>query len=140
MNSVLIYTDGACSGNPGPGGWGAIMVYGDKVKQISGGEKLTTNNRMELTAVLEALRELTRKVPVKVFSDSAYVINGMNIWVHNWRAKGWKRKGGAIENLDLWKELVELDDIYNIEWVKVKGHSGHPQNERADELARRAIP
>lgn len=132
---VDIYTDGACSGNPGPGGWGAILVSGSNEKEISGGEADSTNNRMEMMAVIEGLRAI-KKTPcdVTVHTDSKYVLQGATEWMAGWKAKGWQKKGG-LKNADLWQMLdVELAK-HNVDWEWIKGHSGHPMNERADELA-----
>ncbi len=137
---VEIYTDGACSGNPGPGGWAAILRYGSQEKVISGGEKETTNNRMEIRAALEALRSLKKPSQVRFHTDSSYVLNGATSWLEDWKKRDWKRKHGQLQNIDLWKELdIELAK-HQIEWVWVKGHAGNPLNERVDELARKAIP
>ena len=132
---VEIFTDGACSGNPGPGGWGAILRYGDAEKELSGHEDDTTNNRMELMAVIQALETLTRAVTVKVYTDSTYVQKGMTEWIEGWKAKNWKK----VKNVDLWKRLDEAANPHDIEWIWVKGHAGHPENERADDLATSAI-
>jgi len=137
---VEIHTDGACSGNPGPGGWGAILRYGDYEREISGGEAHTTNQRMELRAAIEALSALRRPSRVRLHSDSAYLINCFRQrWHDNWARNGWMTKQKTpVTNRDLWEELVRLSKIHDVEWVKVAGHSGDPLNERADELARRA--
>ena len=142
MKEVVIYTDGACSGNPGPGGWGAVLLYGEKIKEISGGEAETTNQRMELTAVIQALKVL--KVSgwkVTVYSDSAYIVNAFaQKWIDKWLKNGWKNsKKEDVANQDLWKELIELGKINRVEIKKVKGHSGDRWNERCDELARSGI-
>ncbi len=137
MKKVDIYTDGACRGNPGKGGWGAILVYGDKKKELCGGEKETTNNRMELTAAIEALSALKEPCEVTMTSDSQYLINGITKgWAVSWREKGWKKadKSPAL-NPDLWQKLLDLLEIHKVEFVWVKGHAGHPFNERCDELA-----
>ena len=141
MKELTIYTDGACSGNPGPGGWGAILLYGEHRKELSGGEKLTTNNRMEITAVIEALRRLKEPCKVKVYSDSAYVVNCFRQgWMHNWKRNGWKNsKGQPVENQELWKELDQLMDKHQVEYIKVKGHSDNELNNHCDFLAREAI-
>ncbi len=134
---VLLYTDGACSGNPGPGGWGAILQFGEHEKVLSGGEAATTNNRMELTAVIRGLQALKFPCKVKVYTDSKYIVDAMvNGWAKGWRAKGWKRsnKEDAL-NPDLWAQLLDLADIHDVEFNWVKGHAGHPENERADSLA-----
>lgn len=134
---VQIYTDGACSGNPGPGGWAAILRFGDISKEISGYEEDTTNNRMELRAALEALKLL--KVPCKVdlHSDSSYLVNAFNQgWLRNWQRNGWKNAAGqAVSNPDLWKALLEMNDLHTIRWIKVKGHADDPLNNRCDEMA-----
>jgi len=140
LPQVEIYTDGACSGNPGPGGWAAILRTGSQEKVISGGEKETTNNRMELTAALEALRCLKKNSQVHIHTDSSYLLNGATSWLADWKKRDWKRKHGQLQNVDLWKEMdVELAK-HQVEWVWVKGHAGNPLNERVDELARNAIP
>ena len=133
---VEIFTDGACSGNPGPGGWGAILRFGDHEKELSGGEKQTTNNRMEMMAALEALRALTRRCSVDLYTDSTYVQQGVTTWMKGWKAKNWPER---IKNQDLWKALdVELQK-HDVRFHWVKGHAGHPENERCDALARAAI-
>ncbi|NLE83296.1 MAG: ribonuclease HI [Chloroflexi bacterium] len=137
---VEVYTDGACSGNPGPGGWAAILRYGRHEKVIIGQAKETTNNRMEVTAALEALRTLTKPSRVRLHTDSSYLLNGATSWLNDWKKRDWKRKHGKLQNIDLWKEMdVELSK-HQVEWVWVKGHAGEPMNERVDALARRAIP
>lgn len=137
MKEVEIYTDGACRGNPGPGGWGAILVYRGREKELSGGERETTNNRMELTAVIEALAALKEPCRVTLTSDSKYVVDAMlQGWAENWRAHGWKKPDrSAALNPDLWERLLGLAEKHEIEWVWVKGHAGHPYNERCDKLA-----
>lgn len=137
MKKVEIFTDGACSGNPGPGGWGAILRYGDKVKELSGGEANTTNNRMELSAVIAALSALKEPCNVVLTSDSKYVIDSVTKgWARSWKSKGWvKSNKEKALNPDLWDKLLALLDIHNVEFVWVKGHAGHPENERCDELA-----
>jgi ribonuclease HI len=142
MTDVIIYTDGACSGNPGRGGWGAVLMSGDHFKEISGGDKETTNQRMELQAVIEALKMLKKPCNVKVYSDSAYVINCFkNRWYVNWEKNGWvNSKKEPVANRDLWEELLKLWRRHKVEWIKVKGHSGDRWNERCDELARAAVP
>jgi ribonuclease HI len=137
---VMIYTDGACRGNPGPGGWGAILKYGRHEKSLSGGEKATTNNRMELQAALEALRTLNEACQVTLFTDSEYLKRGVTEWMPNWKRRNWRRKGGQLANVDLWMKLDEEIVRHDINWRWVKGHAGHPLNERADKLARDAIP
>ena len=135
-NSVEIFTDGACSGNPGPGGWGALLRKGDVEKELLGGDPQTTNNRMELTAAIEALAALTRNgVSVDLYTDSQYVQKGMNELRHGWKAKGWQKKGKPIPNADLWERLDALDRQHDVRWHWVRGHSGHPENERVDQLA-----
>ena len=136
---VIIYTDGGCEPNPGVGGWGAVLISGEHRKELSGGELDSTNNRMELTAAIEALKALNRPCKATVHTDSQYVRLGITQWMKDWKAKGWKRKTGAIKNLDLWQELDELDQRHEIEWAWVKGHSGVDENERCDELATQAI-
>lgn len=140
-NVVDIYTDGACSGNPGPGGWGAILRYGATEKVLSGSAPATTNNRMELTAVIEALRALKRPVAVRVHTDSQYVQKGITEWLGAWKARGWRTADKKpVKNADLWQELERLAAAHRIEWCWVRGHAGHELNERADALARQAIP
>jgi len=144
VNRVQIYTDGACSGNPGPGGWGAILVSGDHRKEISGGEPATTNNRMELTAAIEAIRALKGTPTVDLYTDSTYVKKGITEWIASWKANGWRRRSGKrllpVKNEDLWQELDRLVDAHTVRFHWVEGHAGHAENERADELARAAIP
>ena len=136
MKHVEIYTDGACSGNPGPGGWGAILVYAGHEKEMSGGEESTTNNRMELTAVVRALAALKEPCRVTLTSDSTYVVHSITKgWVYQWREKGWRKKGGAVPNADLWQELLTVMAPHTVEWVWVRGHVGHVYNERCDALA-----
>ena len=141
MEEVVIYTDGACSGNPGPGGWGSILMYKGNKKEISGGAKETTNNIMEMTAVIEALKLLKFPCDVKLYSDSAYVVNCFNQgWIYNWIKKGWKTADGSpVKNMELWKELYNFTKIHKIEFNKVKGHADNELNNRCDELARNAI-
>lgn len=137
---VEIFTDGACSGNPGPGGWGAILRMGENVKELSGGEKDTTNNRMELMAAIAALEALKRPCEVQLTTDSQYVKNGITAWIFNWKKKGWKKSDNKpVVNVDLWQRLDEATKTHKITWHWVKGHSGHIENERCDELAREAI-
>jgi ribonuclease HI len=137
---IEIFTDGACSGNPGPGGWGAILRKGATEKELFGGEILTTNNRMEMMAVIEALRALKGPVEAKVHTDSQYVQKGISEWIHGWKRRGWKTAGKEpVKNEDLWRELDRLAAQHKIEWIWVKGHAGHPENERADVLARRGV-
>ena len=136
--SVYLYTDGACKGNPGPGGWGVLMRYGRHEKELFGGEAQTTNNRMELSAVIEGLAALTRPCRVVICTDSQYVKNGMEKWIHGWKRNGWKTAAKQPEkNAELWQRLDELAAQHQIEWQWVRGHTGHPENERADELANR---
>ena len=138
--AVVIYTDGACQGNPGPGGWGAILRYGRHTREISGGEKDTTNNRMELQAALEALRALTEPCQVTLFTDSEYLKKGITEWMPNWKRRNWRRKGGKLANVDLWMKLDEEMARHEVRWRWVRGHAGNPMNERVDKLARQAIP
>ena len=136
MKEVTIYTDGACSGNPGPGGWGAILIYGSVKKEISGGDKSTTNNIMELTGVITALSALKEPCRVTLYTDSQYVVNAVNKgWLRSWVKNGWKRKGGELKNVDLWKMLVPLLDTHEVSFVWVKGHAENEYNNRCDELA-----
>ncbi len=137
LTPIEIYTDGACTGNPGPGGYGVVIVEDGKEKELSGGYRLTTNNRMELIAVIEGLKTLKTPARVRLFTDSKYISDAIQLgWVDIWRAKGWRRTGkGKLLNPDLWKELVELLDQHQVELIWVKGHAGHPQNERCDRLA-----
>jgi ribonuclease HI len=135
---VNIFTDGACSGNPGPGGWGAILRYGTIEKEISGGETSTTNNRMELMAAIAALESLKQSCKVDLYTDSQYVQKGVMEWMKGWKAKGWTKKGG-LANVDLWQRLDKAVEKHDVKFHWVKGHAGHPENERADELARQAI-
>ena len=139
-NLVQIFTDGACKGNPGPGGWGAIMKYGDHVKELNGYSAETTNNIMELTAVIEALKSLTRPCAIILTTDSNYVKDGITQWIHNWKKKGWKTANKKpVKNKEYWLQLDVEVQRHQIEWKWVKGHSGHPENERADELANEAV-
>ncbi|CAO3353365.1 ribonuclease HI [Azospirillum melinis] len=138
--TVDIFTDGACSGNPGPGGWGAILRYGEVEKELYGGEPATTNNRMELMAAIMALEALKKPVTVRLFTDSEYVKNGITKWIHGWKAKGWMTADRKpVKNVDLWQRLEEAKRQHEIEFHWVRGHAGHPENERADELARRGV-
>ncbi|HRK65239.1 MAG TPA: ribonuclease HI [Terricaulis sp.] len=140
MSIVHIWTDGACSGNPGPGGWGAVLRYGDAEKELSGAEAATTNNRMELMAAIEALNALKKPANVKLHTDSKYVMDGVTKWIHGWKKKGWKTADNKpVKNEDLWRALEAAANRHNVEWQWVKGHAGDPMNERADELARAAI-
>ena len=137
MKEVVIYTDGACSGNPGPGGWGAILMYKEKKLELSGYEANTTNNRMELMAPIQALSRLKEPCAVKVYSDSAYLVNAFNQrWLDNWQKRNWiKADKKPVENQDLWQKLLEYTGIHSIQWIKVKGHSTNTYNNRCDELA-----
>ncbi|MBO6561777.1 MAG: ribonuclease HI [Nisaea sp.] len=138
---VEIFTDGACSGNPGPGGWGAILRYGEAEKELSGGEKETTNNRMELMAAITALETLTRPMHVDLYTDSTYVRDGITKWIHGWKKRDWRTADKKpVKNVELWQRLEAACGRHEIDWHWVKGHAGHPENERADELARLAIP
>tara|TARA_R110001583_G_C5620131_1_gene406194 strand:- start:687 stop:1121 length:435 start_codon:yes stop_codon:yes gene_type:complete len=137
---VELYTDGACKGNPGPGGWGALLRYGDKEKELCGGESNTTNNRMELMAVIEGLKALSRSCEVILTTDSKYVMQGINDWLAGWKRNGWKTAAKkSVKNQDLWQALDEQCARHKIEWRWVKGHAGHAENERADELANRGV-
>ena len=141
MTNVDIFTDGACSGNPGPGGWGAILRTGEHEKELSGGERATTNNRMELTAVIRGLEALKRASSVTIHTDSRYVMDGLTQWMPRWKKNGWKTADKKpVKNEDLWRELDVLCAKHELKWRWVRGHSGHPENERADALARAAIP
>ena len=141
MAELFAYTDGACSGNPGPGGWGAILIAREgetvlKERELNGGEANTTNNRMELLAAIHALEALERPSSLTLITDSSYVKDGITKWIYSWKAKGWKKKGGEIKNIDLWQRLDEARTRHDVRWEWVKGHAGHPENERADALAR----
>jgi len=139
-NVVVVHTDGACSGNPGPGGWGAILDYNGTRKELSGGEANTTNNRMELTAAIEALKALKRSVKVEMHVDSQYVKDGITKWIHGWKRNGWKTADKKpVKNAELWQALDEAIQTHDISWHWVKGHAGHEHNERADELARQGM-
>jgi ribonuclease HI len=144
VNVVTIYTDGACSGNPGPGGWGAVLVSGSLRKEIQGGERDTTNNRMELTAAIEALKALRGSSDVDLYTDSTYVRSGITEWIGAWKRNGWRRRSGKrwlpVKNEDLWRELDRRVAEHHVRFHWVEGHAGHPENERADALARSAIP
>lgn len=137
MKSIKMYTDGACSGNPGPGGWGTILKYNNKEKQLSGGEKDTTNNRMEMTAVIRGLEALNQPCKVEIFTDSQYVVNAVNKgWAVSWRNKGWKKADNKPAlNSDLWEVLLDLLEKHDVTFNWIKGHAGHPENERCDEMA-----
>lgn len=140
MKTVEIFTDGACRGNPGPGGWGALLRYGDNERSLCGGEHETTNNRMELMAVIKGLSALQRPCEVKITSDSTYVLKGIQEWMPNWKKKGWKTASKKpVKNVDLWQQLDQLVAMHSIDWQWVKGHSGHAENEIADQLANRGI-
>ena len=138
---VEIHTDGACRGNPGPGGWGALLRAGGAEKELYGGEADTTNNRMELMAVIRALEALKRPSRVRLYTDSQYVQKGISSWIHDWKRRGWRTADRKpVKNVDLWRRLGELAEKHEVEWHWVRGHSGHPENERADALANRGIP
>lgn len=138
--TIEIYTDGACQGNPGPGGWGAILRYQDHEKELSGAEPHTTNNRMELMAAIKALQALSRRCEVNLYTDSQYVRKGMTEWLSGWKKKQWRNaQNKPVKNADLWQELDALSQKHQIQWYWVRGHAGHPENERADELATSAI-
>ena len=140
MSEVVIYTDGACKGNPGPGGWGAWLRSGEHEKELWGGEKLTTNNRMELTAVIEALASLKKRCTVALYTDSEYVRNGITTWIHGWKKRGWLTADKKpVKNVELWQRLETLTAGHDVKWHWVKGHSGDPGNERADALANRGV-
>ena len=140
-NTVEIFTDGACSGNPGPGGWGLVLRYNGTEKELSGGEVETTNNRMELMAAIEGLRALTRPMRIHIHTDSTYVKDGITKWIVNWKRNGWKTAAKKpVRNVDLWQALDDALVRHEVEWFWVKGHSGHVENERADALARAGIP
>jgi len=138
---VRIYTDGACKGNPGPGGWGALLRSGERERELFGGERETTNNRMELTAVIRALDALKRPSRVEVYTDSAYVKNGITEWLPNWKRRGWKTADRKpVKNVDLWQALEAAAARHQVHWHWVRGHAGHAENERADALANRGVP
>ncbi len=137
MTDVTIYTDGACSGNPGPGGWGAILMHGETRKELSGGDSETTNNRMELLAAIEALNALKRPCKVALYTDSVYVRDGITKWIKGWQRNGWRTAAKKpVKNAELWQALQAALQPHDVDWHWVKGHAGHPDNERADELAR----
>jgi ribonuclease HI len=138
---VEIFTDGACSGNPGPGGWGALLRWNGTEKELNGGERDTTNNRMEMMAAIQALEALKRPAQIDLYTDSVYLRDGITKWIHNWKAKGWKTAAKKpVKNVDLWQRLETAMARHQVEWHWVKGHNGHPENERADVLARDGIP
>ncbi|HEX9707603.1 MAG TPA: ribonuclease HI [Steroidobacteraceae bacterium] len=140
MSRVEIYTDGACRGNPGPGGWGALMRFGDRERELHGGEPATTNNRMELTAAIRALEALKCRCEVAIYSDSRYLRDGITTWLADWKIRGWKTADRKpVKNQDLWERLDALAAAHDVEWHWVRGHDGHPENERADQLANRGI-
>ena len=140
MNDVVMYTDGACSGNPGPGGWGAVLMSGRHRKELSGGEGDTTNNRMELTAVIESLEALKRPCRVRIVTDSQYVKQGITQWIARWRRNGWRTAAKQpVKNRDLWERLDAALQRHQVEWEWVRGHAGHPENERADQLANKGV-
>jgi ribonuclease HI len=140
MPEVEIFTDGACSGNPGPGGWGAVLRYGDVERELSGGEAPTTNNRMELMAAIAGLEALKRPCRVRLYTDSQYLRQGITEWLPAWKVRGWRTAAKApVKNIDLWQRLEAAAAPHEIEWLWVRGHAGHPENERADALARGAI-
>ncbi|WP_022981735.1 ribonuclease HI [Ideonella sp. B508-1] len=140
MSEVTIYTDGACKGNPGPGGWGAWMRWGEHEKELWGGEPQTTNNRMELTAVIQALTLLKRRCTVAIYTDSEYVRNGITSWIHGWKRRGWRTADNKpVKNVELWQQLDSLVVQHDVAWHWVKGHAGDPGNERADALANRGV-
>jgi len=142
MTNITVYTDGACSGNPGPGGWGVLIVTDSSESiELNGGEKHTTNNRMELTAAIEALKHFKQSTKLTIYTDSVYVKEGISSWLDNWKARGWKTAAKKpVKNEDLWKELDKQNQIHDVNWQWVKGHAGHPENERADYLARTGMP
>ena len=137
---LVIFTDGACRGNPGPGGWGAVLMYGDKRKEICGGDLATTNNRMELMAAIQALEVLNKPTKAELHTDSQYVMKGISEWIHSWKRRGWRTADNKpVKNDDLWRRLDEARGRHDVQWRWVKGHSGHEHNERADELARQGL-
>jgi ribonuclease HI len=140
-NTVVIYTDGACSGNPGPGGWGSVLLYNGHRREMSGGDAETTNNRMEMMAVIQALESLKRPCSVMIFTDSVYVMKGITEWIVQWKKRGWKTAAKKpVKNVELWQRLEQAISPHEVKWTWVKGQSGVPENERADELATTAIP
>jgi ribonuclease HI len=139
-DSVVVYTDGACKGNPGPGGWGALMRWKEHEKELFGGERDTTNNRMELTAVIQALSALKSRCRVAVYTDSEYVKNGITTWIHGWKQRGWRTADKKpVKNVELWQRLEALAEQHDVQWHWVRGHDGDPGNERADALANRGV-
>ena len=139
-NLIKIYCDGACSGNPGPGGWGAVLIYKNHIKEINGQENNTTNNRMELTAAIEALKTITKKsYKIEVYTDSTYLCNGVNLWIGKWKSNNWMSKNKPVKNIDLWQKIDALLNTLEISWHWVRGHNGDHYNEIADALARKAI-
>jgi len=139
-DTVEIYTDGACKGNPGIGGWGVLLAHGGRTRELFGGEALTTNNRMELTAVIRALEALKRHCKARIHTDSQYVQKGISLWIHAWKKRGWRTADKKpVKNVDLWQRLDELAQQHEVEWIWVRGHAGHDGNERADELANRGV-
>ncbi|MDA7947294.1 MAG: ribonuclease HI [Hyphomicrobiaceae bacterium] len=140
QKTVVIYTDGACSGNPGPGGWGAILIHGGHEKELKGGEPETTNNRMELTAAIEALNALKKPCSIDLHTDSNYLRDGITSWIENWKRNGWRTANKKpVKNADLWEQLEAARAPHDVRWHWVKGHAGHPENERADALAREGM-
>ncbi len=140
MTTIQIYTDGACSGNPGPGGWGAVLIWKDQRKTFQGGALDTTNNRMELQAVISALEQIKQNHPIEIYTDSVYVQQGMKSWIANWKANNWQNsQRKAVKNQDLWQQLDKFNQQFQISWHWVKGHNGHPLNEEADALARAGL-
>ena len=139
-NNVVIYTDGACKGNPGEGGWGAILEFTDETNKIYGYQENTTNNRMEIVAAIEAIKLVKEESDIIIYTDSKYLMNGINIWIHSWKKNNWRTSGNKnVKNVDLWKAIDELNSKHSIKWNWVKGHSGNPGNEMADDLANFAI-
>lgn len=138
---VVAYTDGACSGNPGPGGWGVILIYGEHRKELNGGERVTTNNRMELMAAISALEALKKPARVDIHTDSEYVQKGISVWINGWKRNGWRTSAKQpVKNADLWQRLDAAQARHEVHWHWLRGHAGHAENERADQLARAAIP
>lgn len=138
--AVIIYTDGGCKGNPGPGGWGALLIYNGHEREIWGGERLTTNNRMELMAAIAALETLNRPCRVELYTDSQYLRNGITVWIEGWKSRGWRTaQKEAVKNSDLWRRLDDAKKRHEVSWHWVRGHEGHPENERAHNLAQRGI-